>query len=145
MVWKAIFKKWSPVKVTTNWLRIEYILNHFSGINRSYTIVDYIKNKCTSNIKSEFYRVYLMYFRCIWVFHVRRISCLETNEILLSNASHMNILNYLNSHEHMIGWLYFFMARLTIIRGPYRFCPVRAWIFCFHRKWYLWVSKRLLV
>ena len=32
-----------------------------------------------------------------------------------------------------------FMARLTIVRGPYR-C-----IFCFHRKWYLWVSKRLLV
>ena len=42
--------------------------------------------------------------------------------------------------------LYFiFMARLTIVRGPYRFCPVRACIFCFHRKWYLWVSKRLLV
>ena len=38
-----------------------------------------------------------------------------------------------------------FMARLTIVRGPYRFCPVRACIFCFHRKWYLWVSKRLLV
>ena len=37
------------------------------------------------------------------------------------------------------------MARLTIVRGPYRFCPVRACIFCFHRKWYLWVSKRLLV
>ena len=38
-----------------------------------------------------------------------------------------------------------FMARLTIVRGPYKFCPVRACIFCFHRKWYLWVSKRLLV
>ena len=38
-----------------------------------------------------------------------------------------------------------FMARLTIVRGPYRFCPVRACIFCVHRKWYLWVSKRLLV
>ena len=38
-----------------------------------------------------------------------------------------------------------FMARLTVVTGPYRFCPVRACIFCFHRKWYLWVSKRLLV
>ena len=54
-----------------------------------------------------------------------------------------------NSYEldlrRIYGYQSIFMARLTIVRGPYRFCPVRACIFCFHRKWYLWVSKRLLV
>ena len=60
-------------------------------------------------------------------------------------AANIFYQKFSNLFPQFIKYFRFFMARLTIVRGPYRFCPVRACIFCFPRKWYLWVSKRLLV